>query len=72
MPNADEILGPPVLVWRDDPLFNQGHIAAELALNALNGLLAQSCSLDDVEHAIERLEAFLAAAKAEAEQRANV
>jgi hypothetical protein len=24
--NADDILGPAVLVWRNDPLFNQGHI----------------------------------------------
>lgn len=75
--SADGILGPPVLVWRDDPLFNQGHIAAELALAILRKLetdvhpwVLQEHDADIV-HAIDHLEAFVAAARAEAAERAK-
>jgi hypothetical protein len=71
---SDIDLGPPVLVWRDDPLFNQGHVAAELALAILRKLEERlDINADDeadIVHAIERLEVFLSAATEEARKRA--
>jgi hypothetical protein len=72
MTETDDILGPPALVWRDDPLFNQGHVAAELAVAALRELEnGEPWAETDAEHAIERLEAFLNAAREEASSRAS-
>lgn len=65
-------LGPPTHVWRDDPLFNQGHVAAELALAALRSVDQYGVTEEgELDHAIERLEAFLAAAREEARERAG-
>lgn len=71
--SADDILGPPALVWRDDPLFNQGVIAAELAIAVIRERVTDGPPWDtgDAEHAIEHLEAFLDGARAEAAERAK-
>jgi hypothetical protein len=73
--DADEIFGPAVLVWRNDPLFNQGHVAAELALAILEKMAVRfdinAEDEADIDHAIERLEAFLEAAREEAAAKAK-